>query len=229
MKYPLTKAFQLTWNPLQVAVLWNNRAAQFFAALCWAFAVIGTNISANSVSFSNDLALWFPRWINARRGAYICCIVSVAATPWNIQYSALSFSAFLGGYALFLGPIAGIMMTDFWILRQRKLSLPALYRHPDIYSYWKGFNLRAFAAFTLGIAPNLPGLARATGRSTVPVGATYVYCLSWLVGTVVAGCVYVVLGKIWPMETEPPVEEDRYLDVETSSRSSNGDEVVGKI
>jgi NCS1 family nucleobase:cation symporter-1 len=77
----------LTWNPLQVAVLWNNRAAQFFAALCWSFAVIGTNISANSVSFSNDLTLWFPRWINARRGAYICCIISVAATPWNIRMS----------------------------------------------------------------------------------------------------------------------------------------------
>ncbi|TVY88894.1 Uracil permease [Lachnellula willkommii] len=38
-----------TWNPLQVSVLWENRAAQFFSALCWMFAVIGTNISANSV------------------------------------------------------------------------------------------------------------------------------------------------------------------------------------
>lgn len=35
---------EVTWNPLEVAVLWNNRAAQFFAGLCWAFAVIGTNI-----------------------------------------------------------------------------------------------------------------------------------------------------------------------------------------
>jgi hypothetical protein len=63
------------------------------------FAVIGANISADSVSFSNDLSLWFPTWINARKGAYVCCIISVAATPWKIQYSAASFSAFLGGYA----------------------------------------------------------------------------------------------------------------------------------
>lgn len=81
---------KVTWNPLEVAVLWNNRAAQFFAALCWMFAVIGTNISANSVSFSNDLALWFPKYINARRGAFICCILSIAATPWNIQYRYVS-------------------------------------------------------------------------------------------------------------------------------------------
>lgn len=189
-----------TWNPLQVAVLWDNRAAQFFAALCWAFAVIGTNISANSVSFSNDISLWVPRWINARRGAYICCFLSICTTPWNIQYSAASFSAFLSGYAMFLGPIAGIMMADFWILRHRKLSLPSLYRHPDIYSFWRGVNLRAFAAFIAGIAPNLAGLARATGNSSIPVGATYVYSLSWLVGTVVAFVVYLILGFAFPME-----------------------------
>lgn len=71
---------KVTWNPLEVAVLWNNRAAQFFAGLCWMFAVISTNISANSVSFSNDLALWFPKYINARRGAYVCCILHCCDT-----------------------------------------------------------------------------------------------------------------------------------------------------
>jgi NCS1 family nucleobase:cation symporter-1 len=69
----------LTWNPLQVPTLWGNRAAQFFCALCWAFAVLATNISANSVSFSNDLSLGFPRWINNRRGAFICCFLSIAS------------------------------------------------------------------------------------------------------------------------------------------------------
>lgn len=189
-----------TWNPLQVSRLWDNRAAQFFSALCWMFAVIGTNISANSVSFANDLSLWFPSFVNFRRGAYICCIISIAATPWNIQYSAASFSAFLSGYSMFLGPIAGIMMADFWVLRDLHLNLNALYRHPDIYSYFKGFNLRAFAAFVAGIAPNLAGLANATGQNGMPVGATYIYSLNWLVGTVVAFVVYLVLGKIWPME-----------------------------
>jgi NCS1 family nucleobase:cation symporter-1 len=213
-----------TWNPLQVSVLWENRAAQFFSALCWMFAVIGTNISANSVSFSNDLSLWFPSWINARRGAYVCCIISIAATPWNIQYSAASFSAFLGGYAMFLGPIAGIMMSDFWILRNRHLNLSSLYRHPDIYSFFHGFNLRAFAAFICGIAPNLAGLAKATGNAKVPKGATYVYSLSWLVGTVVAFVVYTAAGKIWPMEEK--FDDGQVMDGVERSSLSNSDEEV---
>ncbi|TVY60678.1 Uracil permease [Lachnellula suecica] len=203
---------------------WENRAAHFFSALCWAFAVIGTNISANSVSFSNDLSLWFPSWNNARRGAYVCWIISIAATPWNIQYSAASFSEFLGGYALFLGPIAGIMMADFWVLRQRHLNVSSLYRHPDIYSFFYGFNLRAFAAFVCGIAPNLAGLAKATGSAKVPKGATYAYSLSWLVGTVVAFVVYTVAGKVWPMEER--IDEGHVMDGVERSSLSNSDEDV---
>lgn len=126
---------------------------------------------------------------------------------------------------MFLGPIAGIMMADFWILRQRHLNLPALYRHPDIYSFCGGFNLRAFAAFMLGISPNLPGLARATGRLGVPMGATYVYSLSWLVGTVIAGLVYMGLGRIWPME-ETVGEEEQILNADSIERSSDVEEVV---
>ncbi len=85
--------------------------------------------------------------------------------------SAASFSAFSGGYSTFLDPITGIMLSNLWILRRRHLSL---YRHPDIYSYFDSFKIRAFVAFICGIAPNLPGLDRATGNLSVPKGATYV-------------------------------------------------------
>ena len=101
---------------------------------------------------------------------------------------------------MFLGPIAGIMMADFWVLRNRHLNLSSLYRHPDIYTFFYGFNLRAFLAFICGIAPNLAGLAKATGNQRAPKAVAYAYSLSWLVGTLAAFVVYTAVGKIWPME-----------------------------
>ncbi|GLB11156.1 hypothetical protein AtubIFM57258_007575 [Aspergillus tubingensis] len=191
-----------TWNPLQVAALWNNRAAQFFAALCWSLAAIGTNLSANSVSFSNDLSLWFPRYINARRGAYVCAVLSILSCPWYIQEDAASFSSFLGGYSLFLGSLAGVIIVDYWIIRRRQLRVHSLYDPRGTHFFTRGFNIRAFAAFICGIAPNLPGLANACGQSGVPVGAVYLYSLSWLVSILVSGGVYWGLCKVWPVAVD---------------------------
>jgi len=127
---------------------------------------------------------------------------------------------------MFLGPIAGIMMADFWVLRNRHLNLASLYRHPDIYSFFHGFNLRAFLAFACGIAPNLGGLARATGNLSVPKTASYVYSLSWLIGTVVAFTIYIILGKIWPMEEK--FEEGQVMDgVDGSSLGVSDEEGKG--
>jgi NCS1 family nucleobase:cation symporter-1 len=71
-----------------------------------------------------------------------------------------------------------------------------LYKHLDNYIFFHGFNVRAFVAFICGIAPNLAGLAKATGNKNVPKVATYIYSLSWLVGTAVAFWIYTIAGKI---------------------------------
>jgi NCS1 family nucleobase:cation symporter-1 len=125
-------------------------------------------------------SLWLPKWINARRGAYMCCIISIAATTWNIQYRASSSSAFLDGYTLCLQLNAGITMSDFWV--QEHLSPSLLYKHPEVWGYFHAFNSRAFVAVVCGIGPKFAGLAKATGIKDIPKGATYVYNLGCLVG-----------------------------------------------
>lgn len=202
---------EVTWNPLEVAQLWDNRAAQFLAGLCWAFAVMGTNISANTVSFSNDLSLWFPKYINNRRGAYVCAVLGICAMPWYIQYSAESFSSFLNGYSLFLGSIAGVIICDYWICRAQYLKVSALYEGRGTHRYTLGVNPRAVVAFFCGITPNLPGLAAACGANGVPKGATYLYSLSWTVSTLVAGLTYWVSWKAWPFSVDE-TEDTIYIE-----------------
>lgn len=98
----------------------------------------------------------FPKFINIRRGQYICAVLGVAACPWILQNSANNFVAFLGGYSIFLGPVAGILISDCvsclrcehfffvdqltldfeYILRRRRLDIPALYS-PGYGQYWR--------------------------------------------------------------------------------------------
>ncbi|SJK98341.1 related to uracil permease [Armillaria ostoyae] len=211
-----------TWNPLQVCELWSSRAAQFFAAFCWSLAVVATNISANSTAVGNDLMILFPEYINIRRGQYICAILGVAACPWIVQNSAKSFTSFLGGYSIFLGPIAGILLSDYFILRHRNLEIPALYRHGrGQYWYTSGFNWRAVVAFTLALIPNLPGFAgKVNSHLHVPVGATYLFSVVWPLGVVVASVLYLTFSFFFP----PLIEKKDVQATFTSHDDSLADE-----
>ena len=93
---------QVLWNPLSVVELWDNRAAKFFAGLCFAFANIGTNVTGNSVPFANDLTGMFPKWINIRRGQFICAIL-------GFGMNSCSFST---GYHLSLTTYSDMPLAD---------------------------------------------------------------------------------------------------------------------
>ncbi|KAL5343551.1 permease for cytosine/purines, uracil, thiamine, allantoin-domain-containing protein [Aspergillus crustosus] len=199
------------WNPLSLIEYFDSRAAQFFVALLFAFATLCTNIAGNSVAFGNDLASLFPRYTNIRRGQFVCAVLGVAVTPWNILNSATNLLNFLNGYAVFLGPLCGILLADYWILRRRQIKLGQLYQPHGTYWFVRGWNFHAVVAFFLAIVPNLPGLAKSVtpGIRGVPRGFENVYTMSWLVGLVIAASVYLGLSVIFPAaEVEGTVGEE---------------------
>lgn len=53
--------------------------------------------------------------------------------PWIILSNAKTFLNFMSAYAVFMAPIAGIMLTDYWFIKRRKIDVPALYDPEGIY------------------------------------------------------------------------------------------------
>ena len=177
---------------------WPNRACRFFGAFSFALAALGVNISANSLSAANDLTALFPRYVNIRRGQLLCAVVAWALVPWKILKSATNFLNFMAAYAVFLGPIAAIMVFDFWLVHARKYDSRALYQPAGIYAYTFGTNWRAVAAFLVGVAPNLPGfIASINPAIDVGVGARP-YHFGWLLGFTATSAVYVLLSFVAP-------------------------------
>jgi NCS1 family nucleobase:cation symporter-1 len=214
------------WDPLSLVGHFSSRAAQFFVALLFAFATLCTNIAGNSVAFGNDLASLFPRHINIRRGQFLCAILGVAVTPWNILNSATNLLNFLNGYAVFLGPLCGILLADYWILRRRRIRLGQLYQPRGVYWYTRGWNLRAVGSFFLALVPNLPGLAKSVtpGITGVPRGFEDVYTMSWVVGLVIAGVLYLGASYLFPA-TENAGAGEEETDLAREWLYSSGDGV----
>ncbi|OOQ90953.1 permease C29B12.14c [Penicillium brasilianum] len=205
------------WNPLDLLGMFLEGASSgqrfgiFIIATGFALAQLGTNISANSVSAGTDLTALMPRYLNIRRGSYICAAIGLAMCPWNLVVTSNQFTTYLSAYSLFLSAIAGVMICDYYIVRKGYLDIKALYsgRKTDPYYYTLGFSWRAYAAYFAGILINIVGFAGAVGRD-VPVGAQYIYNINYFTGVLVSGGTYWILTRIFPI----PATSDRWNEVD---------------
>ncbi|TFY79951.1 hypothetical protein EWM64_g4056 [Hericium alpestre] len=212
---------EVLWDPLRLIDKWDNRAAAFFASSAWLLTTIGTNISANSLSAGNDMAALCPKYINIRRGQVICAFLGGwALCPWEILASATGFLSFMNGYTVFLGPIAGIMVTDvrtlfspaiihltfflyiiqYWLLHHTHVDVPSMYRPHGRYYYTYGVNWRALAALIVSVPPNLPGLINSINSNIKVGGAVYLFDIAYILGFSLASAVYYILSKLFPAQ-----------------------------
>jgi NCS1 family nucleobase:cation symporter-1 len=118
-------------------------------AILFATATIGVNIVANFVSPAYDLANVWPKHINFQRGGMISAFVAVAVLPWNLYSNPVVINYFLGGLGAILGPLFGIMMTDYYFVRRGRVVIDDLFRDSTsgAYYYRRGLNPRALWVF----------------------------------------------------------------------------------
>ncbi|KAI0739069.1 permease for cytosine/purines, uracil, thiamine, allantoin-domain-containing protein [Daedaleopsis nitida] len=215
------------WSPIDLLGMFLDgnpssatRFGVWFIAASFIIAQLGTNISANSISAGCDLTALFPRFINIRRGGYIAAIVGLCMLPWNLLKSSNSFASYLSAYSVFLSSIAGVMITDYYVIHKGHYNLKDLYqaRKDGWYWYTYGINFRAYAAYIAGILINVVGFAGATGRD-VPLAATRIYEMSFFTGFGVSALIYWSLNMLFPVRG---VEQcKRYEEVDVSGVDSD--------
>jgi NCS1 family nucleobase:cation symporter-1 len=149
-------------------------------------ASVSVNIAANVVSPANDIANLAPKLIRFETGGLITAIAGAAMLPWKlVSHGVIDW---LVGYSALLGPVAGIMIVDYWVLRRGELDVAELYRPKGRHA---GTNLIAIVAMVAGILPNVPGfLAQVHLIGPVSPLLHWVYVFAWFVGFAVAGGIY---------------------------------------
>jgi NCS1 family nucleobase:cation symporter-1 len=175
-------------DPVQLLSRFHSPVAVVISLIAILLATLNVNIGANVVSPANDFSNLWPRKISFRIGGVITCFMGIALMPWKLLADYKTFIlGWLGGYAAFLGPVAGIMICDYFVVRKRVLEVDDLYLRNGIYEYSKGFNWRAVIALALGAGTALVGLAIPSLRP--------LYDYSWFVGFAVSFASYYALMK----------------------------------
>ncbi len=177
------------WNPITLIGAFHQPVVAFVALIAILITTLNVNIGANVVSPSNDFSNLYPRLISYRTGGLITGFLGLAMCPWKFLATPDSYIfGWLTGYSALLGPIAGIMVCDYFLIRGTELDVNSLYHRDGVYHYSKGFNPRAIGALAAGIGIALSGLAFA------PLHFLYDY--AWFVGFFIAGVLYMLLMKL---------------------------------
>lgn len=164
----------------------------FFLVLgCLAFLIVtvAVNIMANFVAPAFVLSNLAPKYLNFRRAGLISAAVAVLILPWNLYNSPLVIVYFLSGLGALLGPLYGVIMVDYWLIRKSQVDVPQLYSEDPngVYYYSRGVNMRAVAAF-------IPAAVIAILLALLP-GFASVSPFSWLFGAGIAGLLYRLIAK----------------------------------
>jgi NCS1 family nucleobase:cation symporter-1 len=187
-------------NPVELVTQLGSLPAVLFATLVIVVAQVTMNMCANVVSPSNDFSNLNPRLISYRTGGILTAVVGLLMMPWKLLESMGSYIfTWLVGYSGLMGAIAGIMICDYWVLRRRRVDVPALFDPTGQYSYWNGWNWRAVLAFVGAVVPVVPGFFRAAmtegGQVAHPGVFDTLYAYSWFVTFALGFVVYYMLMR----------------------------------
>ncbi|AKM19313.1 putative allantoin permease [Geobacillus sp. 12AMOR1] len=171
-------------DPVLIVQKIENSVVNLIAAIVFIVATLAINIVANLVSPAYDLANAAPKHINFKKGTIITAILSVLVMPWKIYGSPVAVNYFLGGLGAFLGPIFGVMVIDYYLVKQQKVDVHSLYKEGATSPYWykNGFNLQALAAFIIGSI-------FAAIVALVPM-FSYFAPFSWFIGAMISAVAY---------------------------------------
>jgi nucleobase:cation symporter-1, NCS1 family len=181
-------------DPTELVGKMDGGLAVILSLAALAIATLSTNLAANVVSPANAIINLAPSKATFRRGAMITTVIGISIFPWKIIEDPSGYIfTWLGGYSALLGPIGGIVIADYFLVRRTRLDLDSLYQRHGAYSYTRGVNPVAIAALLIGIAPNVPGFLGTVMKSydPAPIWST-LFDFAWFIGFGLSSIFYVI-------------------------------------
>jgi NCS1 family nucleobase:cation symporter-1 len=181
------------WDPVVLVRRFDSPLLVFFAMVAVVIATLSTNAAANVVGPANSFSNLWPSRIDFKRGGYITGVIGIVMMPWKLLADPTGYVfTWLIGYSALLGPVIGIILVDYFLVRRTELHVTDLYRRDGRYA---GVNGRAVLALLLGVLPNVPGFLVQVGLAEDGGWLVNLYDYAWFIGLGIASVVYWILMR----------------------------------
>src|SRR5258708_24013707 len=156
------------WDPVDLSSRMTG-AAVLIALLILLIDTVSVNLAANLVGPAYDFSALNPRAISYKVGGIVTAVIAILMMPWKVLESTQGYIfTWLIGYSALLGPVAGILIVDYYMIRNKDLNVDGLYSETGPYTYSSGWNRVAVIALMLAVLPNVPGFLNAAFPHTFP-------------------------------------------------------------
>ena len=181
------------WDPVVLVRRFESGTVVFFSMIAVIIATISTNAAANVVGPANAFSNLMPSKIDFKRGGYITGVIGIVIMPWKLIADPSGYIfTWLIGYSALLGPVIGIILVDYFLIRKTELNVEDLYRSNGIYA---GVNPVAIIALVLGVLPNIPGFLANVGLYSGSGFIVNLYNYAWFIGLGISSLVYYALMR----------------------------------
>ncbi len=190
-------------NPVELLQRFHNPVILVFGALTLIVATLSVNVGANVVSPAYDLVNLFPRKLHFVSAGILAIALGVLFVPWMWFNNATTIYDVLGAIGGALGPVAGLMLADFYVVRRQQYDAVNFFQRTGDFQYQNGWNVRGLLAFGIGLVGAFIGLL-------IP-SLHVLYTYSWFVGIIASFVSYVLLMKPYAVSAVLPEPQEAEL------------------
>ncbi len=138
-------------DPVLIVEKIGNPIVVVIGSITFIVATMGINIVANFVSPAYDISNLKPEKISFKTGGLITSILSVLVCPWLFVASPSAITLFVSIFGSVLGPMFGIMLADYYLVKRQHVKVEELYTMSPTgaYNYDGGWNHKALIALAV--------------------------------------------------------------------------------
>ena len=177
-------------NPTDIIGSLNNLLITNLVLIFIIISSVSTNLIANFIPSQYTLINLFPSSLSLKTSSLIIATLSFFISIFWLTYlSQIGILSLIDTFAAFFGPLFGIMISDFYLIKKGNLVNKDIYSldNKGVYYYSGGWHIKGIYSLILGFI-----FASSTIWNS---NLMFLQSYSWIIGASIAGLVYYLLAR----------------------------------
>ena len=181
---------QILTNPTDIIGKFDNLQITIIVLLFIIIASASTNLVANYIPSQYSLINFAPNKLTLKSASFIISFLGLLiGIFWLTVLSQIGILSFIDTFSCFFGPIFGVVIADYYLIKNENLSNKDLYsvETESEYYYSRGWHLKGAYSILLGFI---------FSASTIwNTNLMFLQSYAWIIGALISWITYYLLAK----------------------------------